>query len=298
MFSLNRTCVIAMNTFTQLVRMKVFYFLAAFAVIMIVSNFFDMPYTEGPESIGEQALVMVKGAAFGAMTLFSTIFAIVATALLIPRDVEDRTLYTILAKPVPRLDYLVGKLFGVLLLIGVSLLIMDIVSTGMLHFRTNGLIAEQLENAKGMSLSQEQIDQWSSEIRKQGPTWSLQAGVLAVFLKSAVIAGVALLVSTFSTSTLFTVCISALVYFIGHFQADAREFWLATSEGSSQSMTKVLTGIMSVVFPDFQIFNLIDGVIAGIPVEMGLMLKLCGLSLMYVAVFTILSWFVFSDKEF
>ena len=44
------------------------------------------------------------------------ILGIVATALIIPRDLEDRTLYTILAKPVPRLDYLVGKLLGILAL--------------------------------------------------------------------------------------------------------------------------------------------------------------------------------------
>ena len=60
-----------------------------------------------------------------------------ATALLLPKDVEDRTLYTILAKPVPRFDYLAGKLLGVLLLVFVSLALMDVLMTAVLQIRTS-----------------------------------------------------------------------------------------------------------------------------------------------------------------
>ncbi|KAB2638617.1 MAG: ABC transporter permease subunit, partial [Verrucomicrobia bacterium] len=112
-----RIAVIASHAFTQLVRMKVFYFLAVFAVITIGSNFFDLPQHAGPEAAGTHVLNSIKSWSLGTMTLFSVVFAIVATALLLPKDVEDRTLYTILAKPVPRLDYLAGKLLGVILLV-------------------------------------------------------------------------------------------------------------------------------------------------------------------------------------
>ncbi|MEI6656600.1 MAG: hypothetical protein WCP45_17690, partial [Verrucomicrobiota bacterium] len=47
-----RIGVIAMHAFTQLVRMKVFYFLAVFAAITIGSNFFDLPQHAGPEAAG------------------------------------------------------------------------------------------------------------------------------------------------------------------------------------------------------------------------------------------------------
>jgi len=298
LFSLSRTTIIASNTFTQLVRMKVFYFLAAFAAIIIAANFFEMPYTEGPEARGERALTVLKSASFGAMTLFSTIFAIVATALLLPRDVEDRTLYTILAKPVPRLDYLLGKLLGVLMLIGISLLIMDILTVTMLHFRTNGIISEAMQSAHKMSLNQEQQDLWTKEILKQGPTWSLQVGVLAIFLKAGIIAALAMLISTFSSSTLFTVAISSLIYFIGHFQADARDYWVSQAEGGQVGLTKIMTGLLAVFFPDFQVFNIIDAVIIGETIALASLWKLIGLSVMYMAIYTILSWFVFSDKEF
>ena len=69
------------------------------------------------------------------MTLFSALLAIVGTAMLFPRDVEDRTIYTILSKPVPRVEYLFGKLFGVLALVGLSLLLMDVFFSLVLYMR-------------------------------------------------------------------------------------------------------------------------------------------------------------------
>ena len=78
---LSRIGVIARHTFTQLVRMKVFYFLGVFAVIAISSNFFDLPQHEGPESVGLNVLRSIKSWSLGTMTLFSVVLSIVATAL-------------------------------------------------------------------------------------------------------------------------------------------------------------------------------------------------------------------------
>ena len=52
------------------------------------------------------------------MSIFTSLLAIIATARLISQDVEERTIYSILAKPVSRIEYLIGKLAGVLLLLG------------------------------------------------------------------------------------------------------------------------------------------------------------------------------------
>lgn len=87
----NRILVIAGHAFTQLVRMKVFYFLAVFAVIAIASNFFDLPQHEGPESIGMNVLRSIKSWSLGTMTLFSVVLSIVATALLLPKDVDRKS---------------------------------------------------------------------------------------------------------------------------------------------------------------------------------------------------------------
>jgi hypothetical protein len=294
----SRIGVIALHAFTQLVRMKVFYFLAVFAVIAIASNFFDLPQHEGPESVGINVLRSIKSWSLGTMTLFSVVLSIVATALLLPKDVEDRTLYTILAKPVPRIDYLAGKLLGVLLLVFVSLALMDLLMTAVLQIRTSMVLEQQLEMARAMGWPQDAIDSLRVETLAQGPSWSLQGAVFAVFLRASIMASLALLISTFSTSTLFTTIISFLIYFIGHFQADARDVYLQAGQAGEGIFARLASLAFSLVLPDFQNFNVIDAVIEGQAMPLLILGKLTLIGLYYALFFTIASWFIFAEKEF
>jgi len=232
LFSLSRIWTIATGTFTQLVRMKVFYFLAVFALLIIGVHFIELPYTVGPESIAHEKLRMIKGPSFGAMTLFAVIFAIASTALLIPRDLEERTLYTILSKPVPRLDYLLGKLLGVILVIGVSLLVMDALMCLMLWIKTQQVSAEQIELAKARGWSPDALKGALDDVNRHGVNGSLQIGVLSVFLLATVIAAIALLISTFSSSTLFTIIMTLLIYIIGLIAGGVTEYWETSSDGN------------------------------------------------------------------
>ncbi len=290
-----RIGVIATHTFTQLVRMKVFYFLAIFAVIVLGSNLFNIQGIGRPDLQGMDVLRMIRSWSLGTMTLFSVVLGVVATALLLPKDVEDRTLYTILAKPVPRLDYLIGKLAGVLLLIFVSLVVMDLLMTGVLSIRTHMVVAEQMERVA--SWPQVEKDKLRAEILLQGPTWSLHGAALAVFMRSAVIASTALLLSTFSTSTLFTTISCFLVYFIGNFQADARDMYLSGADGIGTA-GKIGGLAVAVVFPDFQLFNVIDAVIEGAAISPAALGTLAGITAFYVVLHTFVSWLVFAGKEF
>lgn len=295
----SRTGVIARHAFTQLVRMKVFYFLAFFAVIAIASNFFNLPQHAGPESAGINILTSIKSWSLGAMTLFSVVLSIVATALLLPKDVEDRTLYTILAKPVPRLDYLAGRLLGVLLLVFVSLALMDVLMVGILELRTNLVMNQQMAMAKELGWPQGDINKLKADIMAQGNTWSLQGAVFSVFLRSTIIASMALLISTFSSSTLFTTVISFLVYFIGHFQADARAIYFSDGAGMSDSWwARGLGLLLSLILPDFQLFNVIDSVIEGQVMPLVIMGKLTLVGLFYLVFYIFASWFIFAEKEF
>ena len=294
-----RIAVIAFHAFTQLVRMKVFYFLAFFALILIASNFFNLPQHEGPEAAGIDVLRAIKSWSLGAMTLFSVVLSIVSTALLLPKDVEDRTLYTILAKPVPRLDYLAGKLLGVLLLIFVSLAIMDVLMAGILHIRTNMVIADQMAFAEANSWTADEMASLKNDILTQGATASLQGAVFSVFLRASIIASLAMLISTFSTSTLFTTIIAFLIYFIGHFQADARTAFLSQEAGMSDGiLAKIITLLVALVLPDFQLFNVIDAVIEGQLLPLVIVGKLTLMALFYAVFYIIASWLIFAKKEF
>ena len=293
-----RILVIATHTFTQLARMKVFYFLAIFAVIAIASNFFDLPQHEGPEALGANVLRSIKSWSLGAMTLFSVVLSIVATALLLPKDVEDRTLYTILAKPVPRLDYLIGKLLGVLMLVFVSLALMDVLMTVVLQIRTSMVLEQQEAMATAMGWTQDAIASLRAETMANGPNGSLQGAVFAVFLRASIMASLALLISTFSSSTLFTTIVSFLIYFIGHFQADARDVYLHAGQAGEGVFARIASLLVSLVLPDFQLFNVIDAVIEGQALPLLMLGKLTLVGLYYAFFFTIASWFIFADKEF
>lgn len=297
LFSPLRTWDIAVGTFQQLVRMKVFYFLIAFGLLLIVANFVEDPFSEGPQADETYVLSKIKSWSLGGMALFSTIFAIVGTALLLPRDVEDRTLYTILAKPVPRLDYLAGKLLGVVMLIGVSLVAMDLLMIVMLEYRTGKEVEAVAAQGFELGATQAEIDAAVREVEKFSPNWMLQAGVLAIFLKSVVLAAFALLLSTFATSTLFTVIMATLVFFIGHFQADVRDFMLRDSDGGISMYDRIWTGVISLLVPDFKLFNVIDASIDGLKITGALMLKLTGITALYSAIYLVVSWFIFADKE-
>src|SRR5438477_9852881 len=128
-FSLARVFAITTNTLTDLTRQKVFYSVLIFALLLIGSSVFMARLTF------QQEFQILKDVSLGAMSIFTSLLAIVATARLIPQDIEDRTVYTILAKPVPRFEYIVGKLTGVLLLLSISMLVMGAMFIALLYLR-------------------------------------------------------------------------------------------------------------------------------------------------------------------
>ena len=289
LFSLSRVWAIALNTFTQLVRMKVFYFMLIFSVLIIGANFLFLNFTF------EQELKILKDVSFGAMTLFASIFSIVGTALLIPKDIEDRTLYTILTKPVPRFEYLIGKLIGIILLVAVSLVLMSFLFFAVLYFRQYGILAEEIKMIRG-GATDAQKEYLKETIFAQGVRPELILGVLAVFLKAAVAAGVALVVSTFASSTLFTIIISLVVYFIGHAQSLALEYYFPEGQMHG-ALQRFIAGIVAVVFPNLQMFNIFDGIITGQSISNALMFRLIGLTGFYLTIYSMVSWILFAKKE-
>ncbi len=301
LFSFSRIGIISGNTFMHLMRMKIFYFLLVFVLIWLALNIFKLPHTAGPEGKGIEELRLLKAPLVGTMKLFAIIIGIVATALLIPRDVEDRTLYTILAKPVPRLDYLLGKLFGVLLLVLTGLIIMTLLLDAVLWYRTLGILSD-FEQVGRVLVEQQQwtqadFDEAKTELLSHGVTWSLQGAILLIFFEAAIIASIALLVSTFSTSTLFTVVISTVVYFIGYFIADGVDHLRGSSEIDEGAMSELAVRIISAPIPDYRPFKIVDEVIAGQILPPDIVGSLALSTGLYIGLYLILSWFIFTRKE-
>lgn len=118
-----RILAIARNTFRESIRDKVLYVLLFFAAVTILGS-----KALGWISIG-QDIKIVKDIALSATSIFGILIAIFVGTSLIYKEIDKRTLYTILSQPMHRYEFIVGKYLGLVALLGVVTLIMATVST-------------------------------------------------------------------------------------------------------------------------------------------------------------------------
>jgi ABC-type Na+ efflux pump permease subunit len=286
-FSPARIWAIATNTLLDLIRQKVFYFLLIFAVLAIgISPFIN-------QFNFQDQFQFLKDMCLGAMSIFTWLLSVLATAMLLPKDIEDRTLYTILAKPVPRFEYLLGKFLGIMLLLFISLLLMSVIFVITLYGREQFALADTMRyyaNAPADVL-QAQL----KSIHDASFTISLIPGILIIFVKGSIFASLTLLISTFASSMIFTIMVSVACNFIGHLQAIARDVWL--SPGTAGPLARSFLALVALVFPDLQLFNLVDDIVAGNTISLILFTKTAALGALYTCIYLLLAYFIFAAKE-
>ncbi len=241
----------------------------------------------------QQEFQVLKDVSLGAMSIFTSLLAIVATAQLLPRDLEDRTIYTILAKPVPRYEYLIGKLAGVLLLLGLSILAMSALFLAVLFVREHMLINETLRETAG--LRPEQIEAALRTVKESAFNANLFPGIAVIYLKAALLAALTLFISTFASSNIFTIVVMVFIYFIGHLQATAREYWLQEHGGGW--VAKTFLAFVALAFPDLQLFNLVDDIVAGTAIPMAVFAQTAVLGCVYTSIYLFFAWVSFHGKE-
>lgn len=281
-----RILAIAGNTFTELVRQKVFYFLLLFALIMIGNSAFLAKFSF------QEEFQMLKDVALGAMSVFLSLLAILATAMLLPRDLEDRTIFTILSKPVPRHEYLLGKLLGVFYLLTLSTLVMGFLFIGVLLLREQAAL---METRSSLSGSPQELAAALDGIRKGAFGWDLIPAMAILLVKAALLSSLTLLISTFATSGIFAILVAASAYFIGHLQVTAREYWL--SGIGVHWWTRLFTALIALIFPDLQAFNLTDDIVAGTALPMGIFWQTVALGGVYILVYYAVACFLFQNRE-
>jgi hypothetical protein len=285
--SIIRVGAIARITFIELTRLKSFYFLLLFALLLIGNSVFMTQFSF------QQEFQILKDVGLGSMSIFTSLLAILATAQLIPKDLEDRTIGTILAKPVTRFEYLLGKLGGVLLLIALSLIVMSALFVIVLKIREATVVSETLR--KMAESSPEQIAETVTVIRASAFTWALIVGIAIIYAKACLLAALTLFISTFASTAIFTTSLMVFIYFIGHLQGTARAYWLETNPANWLISAFFLA--ITLFFPDLQLFNLVDDIVAGSTIPISLLIRTIFLALIYVGFYLLLAWAVFYRKE-
>ena len=294
----NRIAAVAAVTFTQLVRMRLFVVLALFAVGFLALQF--MPYQQnlGVEFAGVGQLQLIQDVATGCMRLFGMIFCVAATALLIPRDTEDRILYTILCKPVPRFDYLAGKALGVIALLAVMLLVMDGLMVLLMQLREPGIETQVRNQLAAAGFSADDMEPYLQQVRAAGNALPTQAGIFAMFLGLAVLTSLTLLISGVTSGTIVSIVISLGTYFVGMFQGQLFQGIVASSTIGTSSVLQWVQQVFSVLIPDFSLFSLTDATAAGETVSPGLLVGLMLIAMAYMLLHLLLAAGFLSRKEF
>ena len=250
---------VAINTFREAVRDRVLYNLIFFALIMM-----GAAILVGQISIGIERLVIIN-LGLSAISIVGLVMAVFIGVGLVYKEMEKRTLYSLLAKPIHRWEFLVGKYAGLLLTLAVN--------TG---FMTLGLAAALYYVGRPF-------------VRADA---SILVAVYFILLELALVTALALFFSCFSSpmlSTLFTLGI----YIAGVFAKDMRDL----GEFMNSPFLKHLTGVLYYLVPNFHNFNAISQVAHGESVPASLVAQNTLYTALYVAVVLLAASAVFSRRN-
>src|SRR3954469_4467428 len=136
-FSLVRTLLIARNTLQEAARQKLFNFLAILGLGLVASvqYFHDFNF-------GASELKFIADFGYGAMAFFGAALTIAATAQLFFSEIDNRTALTLLAKPVWRSEFILGKFLGIAALVGMFCVLLTVLLTAVLWWREGELMRE------------------------------------------------------------------------------------------------------------------------------------------------------------
>lgn len=210
---------IASNTFREAVRDRVLYNLIAFALLLSGAAIFV-----GQISIDIERLVVIN-LGLTAVSLFGAVIAIFIGIGLVSKEIERRTLYTVLSRPVRRWEFIVGKFFG---LAGTL-----IVNT---FFMAIGVFAALLYVAHKFTR----------------PDLLIIVALYFIVLEFLILCSLALLFSSFSTPLLSAVFAFSL-FVIGSFADDLRRF-----AGMTHGVTRGLALGAAYLIPNFSALNIIS----------------------------------------
>jgi ABC-type transport system involved in multi-copper enzyme maturation permease subunit len=112
---------IAANTFREAIRDRILYLFVGFAVVMVVST-----KLFGMLTVGDEAKI-VRDIGLASMQFFSMLIAVMMSMILISREVDNRTVFNILAKPVRRWHFILGKYLGLVTIVAANLLLITFV---------------------------------------------------------------------------------------------------------------------------------------------------------------------------
>lgn len=248
---------IAQNTFREARRNRIFYSILFFAVALIlVSVLFTQVTFVAYDRI-------LRDIGFATMNVFGLVMAVFLGVGMVNREIERRTIYTVVTKPVPRWGFIVGKVLGLFLtlLVTLGLMLAAFVFT---------------------------LVSYRSPVE-----WVLLQAFYGLMLELMVVVTFAVFTSTW-TSSVLSAFFTGSFWVVGHFASDIRFF----GSRSDLAWVRELSRIAYAALPDLARFNLKPAVTYLEPVSASHLLALTGYALLWSGVFLLASVLLFRGRDF
>lgn len=252
--NMNNIIAIAKYTVKENIRNKVFYVLLLFAMTIIGANILFGALA------GDEQIRLLLDLGLGAIEIFGLLVSIFVAVSLVLEEVESKTIYLLLSRPLKRMDYMLGRYFGMILTVVVGLVIMVV-----LHF--------VFLQAVG----------WETDLK-------YFIAIFGIILKIILISTLALFFSLFSTSAVASIVFTIFFWILGHFGTEMKFL----SSKITNVFLKILLKVFFYITPNFQFMNFRDFLESGnvsftVPIIY---------TVVYSTVCIILCSILFSKKEF
>jgi ABC-type transport system involved in multi-copper enzyme maturation permease subunit len=256
---MSRVVVVAWNTFREAVRDRVLYNLVFFALLMMAAAILV-----GQISIGIEEIVIIN-LGLSAISVIGLLMAIFIGVGLVSKEMDKRTLYALLAKPVRRWEFLVGKFGGLVMTLAVNTVAM---TAGL--FAALFYVKHALARTDAVSL----------------------VAVYFILLKLALVVALALLFSCFTTP-LLAILFTAGLYVAGLFVQQMRNF---NSDMTAQAVRTLLRWL-SYLLPNFENFDVMAQVAHGRSIPAALVAQNTAYAALYCAIVLLAAAAIFSRRN-
>ena len=264
------TAAIAVSVFRESVRDKVLYNLVAFAVLLIGASYLLGQLTAG------QDMKIIKDLGLAATAMFGLFIAVFIGIGLVSKEVERRSVYSLLAKPVRRSQLIVGKYCGLVLTLAVNIAMMTAALYAVLAFITWGA-------------SPALVATWDAPALDP----AILKAVALILIELMLVTAIALFFSTFSTPML-SAALTFGFYVVGHFSTDLRNFQQAVDSPLAARFARGLYWVL----PNLAQFDIKADVVHGRPVPFGYLGFSAAYAALYIAMLVTVSSFIFSRRDF
>ncbi len=261
---------VASAVFRESVRDRVPLSIVVFAVLLMAVSYLISQLTAG------QDMKIIKDLGLAALSIFGLVIAVFIGIALVSKEVERRSIYGLLAKPVSRDQFLIGKYLGLLLTLLVNLSAMTMAYYAVL-FVMDMVATESLRAA------------W--------PTPAVDArlliAILLIFGELMIVTAVALFFSTFS-SPLLSALLTLGIWVAGHFNADLRDFTTVVDQPVAVYVARALYYVL----PNLAPFDVRAEVVYGAPVSASHVVLTLGYAIVYVAALLLAAMAIFRRRDF